>query len=158
MRHETWCLDADAIEWETIAGLCPSEAFRFLRVLDKYGLDDETFADVYWPNMHHYVLAEELKYLVDDEDVFCEEAALEIVTAWKDLCIAFENATRVGTTSMSLKIGRLDPDDEYDSSEAPVCYAVENAYQLSPAGEKFKDRLKRVRGYSFNVLNENAAG
>lgn len=154
-------MDADAIEWKTIVELCPTEAHRFREVLDEYGLDDEAFADHYWPGMDLDSFADELKDFFfgydDTEADRCGEAALEILTAWNALRSAFENATRVGTTSLSLKIGRLDPDDKYDSKESPVCYAVENAYQLSPTGEKFSDRLRRVRGYWFNVLNKDAS-
>src|SRR5947207_1939536 len=157
------------IEWEAIEGLCPKETDRFLEVLAFYGLSAIYFACSYEPedNTNGY-LVETVTYFLEDDDFLCEECATdltepmnmgeesvpglvsqrsvaevaeegakEIITAWRTLQKAFESVTKVGDTGLSLGIGRNIEDD----FQLEPYYTVDNAYQLSPAGEKVKDKL-----------------
>lgn len=146
--------DADVVEWETIAELCPGEATRFQSVLERHDIDEFTFATSYWPKASTSVLAHHLRLQISgspggsgQEDAL--RAASEIVTAWKALQRAFAYATKVGPRSfLSLGIAYIYEDEDEESVGA--YYTVDGSYQLSPAGRKFEEHLTRVPGVWSN--------
>jgi hypothetical protein len=165
---------AVVIEWETVTDLCPQEAKAFLDALHRYGMDEFRFPFFYEPDADLDTLAQKLSQLVryelpkkptakrprsmavrgdaggagnspkskHDE---LREAAKHVLAAWVSLSKAFRDATTVGGSYLTLRVGVPVLDEgAFDnlSALAVAKYAVDGAYQLSPAGTAFRDKLR----------------
>jgi hypothetical protein len=117
---------ADVISWEEIKKLCPNEC--------------------------HAVEArvEELDTSLDGWMAILDERSANEPTdkdkeLLNQLCMAFENATAVGESKLSLHPmyhSTEDEGDRYDDVSGGF-FHVENLYQYSPAGEKIKAAVER---------------
>lgn len=112
-----WTISLDGLK-----AICPQEVEACDTVLAGVGHDWDSFA---------------LAMSREDEIEEMEEP-------WEQLQAAFRKATRVGKSHLELDIGHYSSDDgdRYDELEDGCYFAVDGVIQLSPAGEKFKDRLE----------------
>ena len=64
---------------------------------------------------------------------------------WEILCKAFAEATKTGDSHLELNIGCYyeDDGDRYDDLEDGAYFWVEGMMQLTPAGERFKDKIEQ---------------
>jgi hypothetical protein len=137
----------DVVEWETIEELCPSEATLFSDALFHHDIYELDFAVTYYMQADIKALAtaigDRIGRGIEDIDERAANAASTIVDAWEALRSAFASATKAGhDSSLDLGLGYT-----WDCEDCPteVCYTVEGAYQLSPAGKKCAEKLSRVQ-------------
>ena len=140
---------ADVIEFDDVKAMCPAEADTLERALKNYGVDMETLAQVFrWeePELDDLQMAvDEAAQDVTDLDAHEANGVQEITEAFKALQAAFAKATAVGDSHLDLSISYHDAEDEgdrYDEVDG-VFWAVDGLYQLSPAGQKFGDKVER---------------
>jgi hypothetical protein len=162
------------IESGTVMNLCPTEAEAFVDTLDHYGMDELDFAYWYDPDADLDTLAKKLTQMANfqlpkkptakrprsmavrrdaggagnspkSEHDQLREAAEHILAAWERLSKAFRDATTVGGSYLTLRVGvpALDAERALDEAHGPgwVLFAVDGAYQLSPAGTAFREKL-----------------
>ena len=118
---------ADVIQEKEVEIICPNEYKAFLDILEKAKIDLDTFA-------------KDVAYNADDHHI------QEIVDGWFALEKAFEKAT-----GLWLTINHHDQSNDgsrYDDVDG-YFFEVGNVYQLTPAGEKLKDKIKRKFYVSF---------
>jgi hypothetical protein len=134
----------DVIEWNAVKELCPAEAQALKVVLEKHQIDEKDFARGFGPDRDlddfHEMVADMFGAGVgtadqSGSDAAAERAVAEVEAAWDALRDAFKNTTRVGNSYLTLNI-------DCDPAEG-VFYYVLDPYQLTPAGEKFKDKFDR---------------
>jgi hypothetical protein len=157
------------IDWESIQALCPAEAQAFMDTLERYGVMDTAFAELYSPGategLADHIQDEGLSYYDDwlseapcGLAPACEEAmrrqgkegATAIYAAWSALQQAFATATRSEAACLRLGIGSLEVEDDADDPDERVVYTVEGASTLTPGAQKFKSKLRRVSEVWFN--------
>ena len=152
----------DLMEWHTIMELCPAEAAAMQAVFRKYGITDVIFAQ--W-RRHRTPTVEDLAWTMEDawlEGEMAEDdpghrgdeefltragaAAPELLAAWGGLQRAFEDATQVGDSNLTLHVSYYDSadEDQRDGDVDRALFCVGGAYQLSPAGQQFKSQLTCV--------------
>ena len=147
---------ADVFGLEKIKSLCP-DTFNKLR--DEIEIAGERYEEV-WERLGYWAQTEQLEELGGDlactldnniesesDEAFeqrCEEYAALIISAYQELQKDFEKVTRVNGVGLQLSIGYHNSEDggKYDDIDG-VYFYVENAYVLSPAGEKFKEDIER---------------
>lgn len=150
---------ADVIKWNAVKELCPMEAQALQAALERYQIDEWDLAHGFGPDPDGRnldvltgIVAESLDcgdnatgQSGGDTDALAEKAVTEVTAAWKALQDAFKNATGVGDSYLTLNIDFRCPgaggSDEEDVEG--VFYYVRDAYQLTPAGKKFEDKLDR---------------
>ena len=71
------------------------------------------------------------------------ERATKVLAAWEQLQAAFEHATQTDWSKLSLEIGWYDREsgDRYDDLENGAYFYVEGMTCLSPAGERFQNKI-----------------
>ena len=128
MSMSTYPCMADTVDDDFIKEICPNEYTALIEVLKKYerGLDDLGDAGV-----------------AGDMEAGLEEMGLEdtesgpICDAYVELCDAFKKIT-----DLVLDLQFHNAEDRGDDVDG-YFWAVEGVYVLSPAGEKYKDKIER---------------
>lgn len=148
-------MNADVIDWKTIEKMCPTEATALVALLKKYEISSYGFSRYVEQGFNPEDLFSDIE---SDEAVDREELtevdfqqAAEVEAAWKALSEAFTKATRVGESFLTLHPcyhNSGENGSRYDEVDGSF-YAVEGAYQLSPAGEKFQDKFEHRTWVSF---------
>ena len=130
---------ADVFPTDKVEELCPDEYAGLLRAAAENfdgELDEETTAD----DTLRFAVTEYLQFEGGETDA--PEAMRE---AWRALCAKFEEVT-----GLTLAVGWHDEDggDRYDEISG-LYFAVDGMYQLSPAGERWKDVVERRQFVTF---------
>jgi len=75
---------------------------------------------------------------------FDNEKATVVLAAWEQLQAAFAHATMTGSAGLTLEIGWYDREqgDRYDELENGAYFYVDGMTCLSPAGERFKNKIE----------------
>jgi hypothetical protein len=162
------------IESGTVVNLCPTEAEAFVDTLHHYGMGELDFAYWYDPDADLDTLAKKLPGMANfvlpkkptakrprsmavrgdaggagnaptSEHDQLREAAEHILAAWERLSKAFRDATTVGGSYLTPRVGvpGVVYNRALDETDDPgwVLFAVDGAYQLSPAGTAFREKL-----------------
>ena len=147
---------AQVIEWNKIKELCPGAASAFVCSLPSGQTEvPQEFAKGVehgdWEDLSE--LFEECSLQDDPMDIEQEAESMrdECIAKWKELCVAFTEATTVEGEGLTLWCGHHNHDAEgsrYDDIDG-VYFAVEGMYQLTPAGERFKDSIQEKRWTVF---------
>jgi hypothetical protein len=133
---------ADVFPTDKVRELCPDE-YAALVVAARIAVDgedegdDDSEADAFYLQR----AAGDLQYEGGERNV--SEGVRE---AWRALCAGFEAAT-----GLTLSIGFHDSENDgssYDEVEG-LYFAVDGMYQLSPAGERWKDVVERKQFVTF---------
>jgi hypothetical protein len=132
---------ADVFPTDEVRELCPDE-YAALVVAARIAVDgedegDDSEADAFYLQR----AAGDLQYEGGERNV--SEGVGE---AWRVLCAKFEAAT-----GLELSIGFHDSENDgstYDEVEG-LYFAVDGMYQLSPAGERWKDVVERRHFVNF---------
>lgn len=142
---------ADVIDFKDVKRLCPAEAKALVKTLKKYGVSMDDLAQTFRceePELETLETAISAAAPDDlDNDAYGlyeEEGIRTISQALETLKAAFARATAVGKSHLDLCIGHHDPDDgdRYDEVKGAF-WSVDGLYQLSPAGQKFGNKVQR---------------
>ena len=143
---------ATCISLENLTELCPAQMATLGAKLEEFGQTWEGLAELLYESSPR---CDDYKEL----DLTKEQAA-ELSDRWRAVCNEFANVTftndggvftakrnqQVGHFGRCLyvHIGYYDPasGDLYDDLESSYFFSVEGAYQMTPAGERFKDKLE----------------
>ena len=146
---------ADVIEWSAIERLVPKEAAEFSTAIKKVnGAGDNGDVPVGLAKWHEFGSDEDLSELTSTLSYGSEEsdkeAAVLLSTLLMKLKKAFRKATlvkRAGRKRAGLELGlgyhdQENNGDRYDEIAGTFWY-VDGAYDLTPAGAKFKKLFER---------------
>ncbi len=126
MGMGTYANHADTVEEQFVKEQCP-ELFDDLKVvLDEVDVGFDQFASLY----DEYQGQDKSSDLTEEEDK-------KITEAYEKLQKAFEEKT-----GLSLGIRYHEADDRGDEVNGAF-WEVSGVYQLTPAGEKYKDKIER---------------
>jgi hypothetical protein len=151
---------ADVIEWNAIVELAPEAAAEFMATINKHKGDEE--ADYLLQHLAFTIqydlcgdpsreeapteLINAMSGWHNDEAVDVR-VAKEILAAFRKLRAAFSEATNIPTTTSRLELGIAYHDSENQGCRGDeldgVYWYVDGAYELSPAGRKFKRKFER---------------
>ena len=135
---------ADVVSKSFIKRLCPKQFKRFMDSLYLAKWELENWAE--------YVRDECDLNLPNnfDKDEDFQNWIKSTKKCWKDLLLAFSKATKVGMSSLRLYIDYHSSDDgsRYDEVEGAF-FAVDQAYELTPAGKKFQKAIERKLFVTF---------
>ena len=128
---------ADVIDWNDIRKVVPKEATAFQRQLKAAGIDRDVFCHAMY--LDDWGIAD---FQLDD--AARDGTIRRITAAWEKLADAFTQKTTVGQAGLELVPGyhAADDGDRYDDVQNGY-FHVEGVYQLTPAGEKYADKIKR---------------
>ena len=118
---------ADTVSDEFVRETCPDEMDNLQTVLDESDCD--------FGHLGRTSNDGDIQGGLDIE--IGEENSLAVLNAYDDLCVAFEKKT-----GLELEIKYHEADDRGDEVDG-FFWAVEGVYVFSPAGEKYKDKIKR---------------
>lgn len=129
---------ADVVSSSFVKRLCPKQYRDFAKSLIHGNWELEDWAE--------YVRDEcdlNLPNQFDNEIAF-HKAVESAKKCWDALLASFSKATRVGMSSLRLYIDSHSYDDgsRYDEVEGAF-FAVDKAYDLTPAGKKFQKAINR---------------
>ena len=129
---------ADVMTWDSIKTIVPDEAAALEQELEAAGVSlDDFCASMLFLDLKK-ILA------VADEDA-ANRAISQIEAAWQRLADSFKRATAVDGSGLELHTQYQDPDNTDFCNEVDGgFFHVEGAYQLSPAGTRYIDRIQRV--------------
>ena len=120
---------AEVIKEDFVKEICPGELHIFLRELENNeSIDLGEFTQDVVPELV-------ISRAGNDKDT------LPYIVAYVELCLTFEQLT-----GLSLKLAFHDQESEgdcYDEVDG-VYWRVGNVYQLTPAGEKYKNKIERA--------------
>jgi hypothetical protein len=126
------------MEWEDIKSIVPDESAAFERQLEAAGVDMDAFCCA--------MAIDDLDGLdVPTEDDDAVRQTIEgIEAAWKNLAGSFTRVTTVEGKGLELQPCYRDAEygDRDDEVEGDF-FHVSGAYQLSPAGKKYADKIRR---------------
>lgn len=125
---------AETIEEDFVKEVCPEELEAFKVALDEGDLAIELFANsVQFEGFG----VDEIKSDMGCDDKDIEQKAKDIVDSYEALIKSFENKT-----GLELGVMYHDKEDRGDDVDGAF-WTVEGVYILSPAGEKYKDKITR---------------
>jgi len=137
---------ADVISADTVARLCPGEYTALQVKLETVELDWENFGRAC------QFEGQELDSLFSDLDGYDDRETIAdgILESYHALQKAFEAATETNGSHLRLFASHHDHDDgdRYDDVQG-FFWCVSGNYQLSPAGERFKEEIERQFFVSF---------
>ena len=139
MSSHTCASYADVITWKAIQRICPRQSAMVNLALSSAGLTLGT-----WLAALYY---EDRTLLQDEHPGLSDQRADELMKLFVSLNEAFEKATAVGGKGLTLCPCHAS-DAEADGEGAKLVdggfFHVEGAYDLTPAGRKFRKRFTRV--------------
>jgi len=131
---------ADVFPTDKVEELCPDEYAGLLRAAAE-NLDGELDEDTSAEDTLRFAVTEYLQFEGGETD-----APEAIQQAWRALCAKFE-----AVTGLTLAVGYHDSEDagsRYDEVGG-LYFAVDGMYQLSPAGERWRDVVQRKQFVTF---------
>jgi hypothetical protein len=119
---------AETVTRDFVKAQCPKEYQEFMDILEKHGVEFDTFCNF----LHH-----------GQDDYILEELNLEdgAVTEIMDKYILLTGQF-LTNTDLELEVSYHDAEDRGDELDGGS-FSVDGVYQLTPAGEKFKDDIRR---------------
>jgi len=123
----------DTVEEEFVKEICPEEFDTFMLELENNNVELDNFA-IY--DAQETVISREAN---DNE-------TMSHTVAYVKLCLAFKEKT-----GLSLEVmyhNQLDDGDRYDEVGG-IFWGVGDVYQYTPAGEKYKEQIKRKGFVTF---------
>src|SRR5688572_17238542 len=118
---------ADVVSWDAIQEICPAASAAISDAIQEHGIELDEF----------------IRILHDGDDKE-EEKFNRLSKLFDQLEHDFREATRVGDSVLMLYPVYHDPDNGGWCDDIPGgAFEVEGVYQLSPAGQKITDNIKR---------------
>jgi len=123
----------DTVEEEFVKEICPEEFDKFMLELENDNVELDDFAI-------HDAPGTVISIEANDEDTMSH------TVAYVKLCLEFEKKT--GLSLSVMHHSQEEDGDRYDEI-AGIIWKVDNVYQYTPAGEKYKKQIERKRFVSF---------